>query len=220
MNVRISKSYGEKRVFDNFALNIQDGEVLCLLGRSGVGKTTLLRILARLTGCDGEMHGVPDKVGFVFQEPRLLEHASVVENLRYAGADEREIIETIEKLGIADYAKTKAGNLSGGEKQRVAIARAFLSNATLLLLDEPFSALDLGWKVRLWQTFATLWKEKKPTTVLVTHDIEDAWALGHRIILLKDNEIALDIQPKRSAFPAPYGEVSAEKSALIKAALE
>ena len=220
MNVRVSKSYGEKRVFDNFALDIQDGEVLCLLGRSGVGKTTLLRILARLTSCDGEMRGVPDRVGFVFQEPRLLAHASVVENLRYAGADEREIMSTLERLGIADYAKTKAGRLSGGEKQRVAIARAFLSNAELLLLDEPFSALDLGWKVRLWQTFATLWKEKKPTTVLVTHDIEDAWALGHRIVLLKDNEIALDIQPKRTAFPAPYGEVSEEKSALIKAALE
>ena len=220
MNIRVSKSYGKKRVFDDFALDIQDGEVLCLLGRSGVGKTTLLRILARLTDFDGEMNGVPDKVGFVFQEPRLLLHASVLENLRYAGANEQEIMPTLQKLGISDYANVKAGRLSGGEKQRVALARAFLSGARLLLLDEPFSALDLSWKVRLWQTFASLWEENKPTTVLVTHDIEDAWALGHRIILLEDNEIKLDIQPKRLAFPAPYGEVSDEKSALIKAAWE
>ncbi|MBQ7879630.1 MAG: ABC transporter ATP-binding protein [Clostridia bacterium] len=220
MKIRVTKSYGEKRVFDGFALDIRDGEVLCLLGRSGVGKTTLLKILAGSTDFDGEIDGAPDKVGFVFQEPRLLPHVSVVENLRYTGADEAEIQPVLEKVGLIGYADTRADKLSGGEKQRVAIARAFLSNAPLMLLDEPFSSLDLAWKVRLWQTFATLWEEKKPTTVLVTHDIEDAWALGHRIVLIRDGEIALDMRPKRTDYPAPYGEISKEKSALIQAALK
>ena len=220
MRICVTKSYGDNRVFDNFALDIQDGEVLCLLGRSGAGKTTLLKILAGLTDFDGELDGVPEKIGFVFQEPRLLPYLSVAENLRYTGVGEKEIKPVLEKVGLAEYADTRADKLSGGEKQRVAIARAFLSNAPLMLLDEPFSSLDLAWKVRLWQNFATLWEEKKPTAVLVTHDIEDAWALGHRIILIQDGKIALDMRPKRTNYPAPYGEASKEKSALIKAALK
>lgn len=220
MKLCVSKRYGEKCVFDRFTLDIQDGEVLCLLGRSGVGKTTLLKILAGLTDFDGTTDGVPDKVGFVFQEPRLLPYATVKENLIYSGADEREIAPVLEKLGLSAYANTRADRLSGGEKQRVAIARAFLSNASLMLLDEPFSSLDLAWKTELWQAFATLWEEKKRTAVIVTHDIEDAWALGHRIVLIRDGEVVLDIRPDRNEYPAPYGQVSTQKSEIIKTALD
>lgn len=219
MNVRISKSYGEKRVFDEFRLNIDEGEILCLLGESGVGKTTFLRILAGLTAYEGEIVGAPQKTGFVFQEPRLLPWASARENLRYAGADESEIAPTLEKTGMSELADRRASRLSGGEKQRVALARAFLSGAPLLLLDEPFSALDLTLKVRLWETFAALWKEKRPTCVLVTHDIEEAFALGHRIVLLRDGKIVYDVRPKRTTLPSPYGENSEEKSALLQALL-
>ena len=101
----------------------------------------------------------------------------------------------------------------------MSIARAFLSGAPLLLLDEPFSSLDTALKIRLWQVFARLWQETKPTAVFVTHDIEEAWALGHRIILLKEGKAVLDMRPTRTEFPAKYGETCEEKQALLRAVL-
>ena len=109
--------------------------------------------------------------------------------------------------------------LSGGEKQRVAFARAFACEHDLLLLDEPFSSLDTALKIRLMDVFAKLWEERRQTAVLVTHDLEEAWALGHRIILLKDGKIALDIHPKGETFPRKYGSYDAEKDALLQAVL-
>ena len=161
MRLQISKSYGETQVFDNFALEIADGEVLCVLGASGVGKTTLLNILAGLTDCVGEKEGIPDSVGYIFQEPRLLPNLTVKQNLFYTGANAERIEETLRAVDLLAKVDKKPASLSGGEKQRVAIARAFLSDAELLLLDEPFSSLDMALKIRLWQVFARLWKQEK-----------------------------------------------------------
>lgn len=216
MKLLLSKSYGDKRVFDGLSLEIAEGEILCVLGASGAGKTTLLNILAGLTGFGGEASGVPERVGYVFQEPRLIPNLTVFKNLVYAGARETEIDGVLQEIGLFGHRDKKPSALSGGEKQRVAIARAFLSESPLLLLDEPFSALDLALRVKLWQTFAGLWKKKRPTVVFVTHDIEEAWSLGHRIVVLSEGKIALDIRPQKTAFPAPYGEKSEEKQRLIE----
>ncbi len=216
MKLCVYKDYGQKRVFDGLALEIAEGEVTCILGRSGVGKTTLLNILAGLTDFQGEMEYVPARVGYCFQTPRLIGHLTVKENLLYAGAEAARAEDMLAKLGLFAYADKKTALLSGGEKQRVAIARAFLSGGDWLLLDEPFSFLDLAWKAELMKTFATLWETQKPTTVFVTHDIEEAWAIGHRIIVLDNGEIVCDLRPKRTKYPTPFGVADEEKEKLYK----
>ncbi|MBQ7923810.1 MAG: ABC transporter ATP-binding protein [Clostridia bacterium] len=220
MKAVISKAFGEKTVFDRLEIELVKGEVTCILGASGVGKTTLLRILAGLEPFEGSIENAPQKCAFVFQEARLLPYLTVAENLRYVGGEEARIDEVLEKAEILPLKEQKAGTLSGGEKQRAAFARAFSVEADTLLLDEPFSSLDTALKIRLWNTFVSLWEEKKPTAVIVTHDLEEAWALGHRILILKDGKIALDIRPKRSVYPTPYGETSEEKIEFIEKVLK
>lgn len=217
MKLCISKNYGQKQVFEKLALDIKENEVTCILGKSGVGKTTLLHILAGLTDFQGEIQYLPARVGYCFQTPRLIGHLSVKENLLYAGANADEAEAMLKSLGLFAYADKKTALLSGGEKQRVAIARAFLSGGDWLLLDEPFSFLDLAWKTELIKTFATLWKEQKPTVVFVTHDIEEAWAVGHRILVMDGGEVVCDLRPNRAEYPTPFGQASVEKEKLYKA---
>ncbi len=218
MKLSISKSYGEKKVFENFELEIKEGEILCVLGESGGGKTTLLNILAGLIGCEGECLDVPKKVGYIFQEPRLLSNLTVAENLRYAGGRDEDIDEILQKTEILELKNTRPTKLSGGERQRVSIARAFLSDAPLLLLDEPFSSLDTALKLRLLEVFAKLWREKKKTAVMVTHDIEEACALAQRVVVLKGGKIVLDI-PVEGEIPRAYGKNQELKAKLLQALL-
>ena len=213
MKICVSKAYGEKKIFENLALEFADGEVVCVLGASGVGKTTLLRILAGLTNYEGELDGLPARVGYAFQEPRLLPHLTVEQNLVYAGA--RNFERVLETTELSAHRRKYPRELSGGEKQRLALARAFAADAPLLLLDEPFSSLDTALKIRLWSVFARLWEEKKPTAVLVTHDLEEAWALGRRIVVLKDGKIAYDRRFDKKQYPALYGERSKEKDEIL-----
>lgn len=219
MRILLSKSYGEKKVFENFALEVAQGEILCVLGASGAGKTTLLNALAGLVSFEGEVTPAPKKVGYIFQEPRLIPSLTVEQNLLYVGGRVENIDEILRKTELLEHRNKRPRFLSGGEKQRVAFARAFVCESDLLLLDEPFSSLDTALKIRMMETFARLWEEKKQAAVLVTHDLEEAWALGHRIILLKEGKIVFDVRPTRETFPAKYGSGGEEKEALLKAAL-
>ena len=203
-------------MFEDFSFEFGEGEITCILGASGVGKTTLLNILARCTPFQGELQEVPEKVGYIFQEPRLLPNLTVVQNLEFVGGRYELIEEMLQKIGLYEHKDKRPSKLSGGEKQRVAIARAFLSERRLLLLDEPFSALDTPLKIKLWQVFAKLWEEQKPTAVMVTHDIEEAWGLGHRVVYIKDVKIAYDCRVERNGFPVRYGEYSAQKQAFLE----
>ncbi len=220
MKGTIRKAFGKKVVFEKLEIEIAEGEVTCILGSSGVGKTTLLRILAGLEDFEGSIEGKPLNCAFIFQEPRLIPYLSVAENLRYAGCEEEKMDEALQSAEIFSLKEARAAQLSGGEKQRAAFARAFAAKGEALLLDEPFSSLDTALKIRLWKTFARLWEKERRTAVLVTHDLEEAWALGHRILLLKEGEIVLDIRPNREEYPTPYGEGSAEKEAFIRAVLD
>ncbi len=216
MKLRISKSYGQQKVFENFTLEIEEGKILCLLGESGGGKTTLLNILAGLTDYDGALEGVPQKVGYVFQEPRLLLNLSVEQNLRYAGGRVALTEEILRKTELWELRNKRPSALSGGEKQRVSIARAFLSEAELLLLDEPFSSLDTGLKIRLINVFTQLWQERKPTVVFVTHDLEEACMLGERIVAIRKGKIIADFTPREETIPRAYGQSVTEKAELLR----
>lgn len=219
MNGIVSKFYGEKKVFDNFSFEFADGEITCVLGASGVGKTTLLNILSGCVEFEGELHGVPKNAGYIFQEPRLLPNLTVTQNLLFTGGRYALIEDLLKQIGLYEHRDKRPSALSGGEKQRVALARAFLSGGKLLLMDEPFSALDTPLKFKLWQVFLRLWEKQKPTVVLVTHDIEEAWAIGHRVVYLKAGEIAFESKVERGNAPLGYGEYSAQKQAFIKRVL-
>ncbi len=218
----LTKRYGERTIFSNFSLEIEEGRILCVLGESGGGKTTLLNVLAGLTEYEGTLQGVPDKIAYVFQEPRLLPRLSVRENLRFAGGRDEVIDDVLKKTEMLDKTERKAARLSGGEKQRVSLARAFASDFELLLLDEPFSSLDTGLKIRMAETFAELWKAYggKRTAVFVTHDIEDALMLADRIVVLKNGKICFDEKTNRRNFPERYGAASPIGDRLLENLLE
>ncbi|MBQ8343075.1 MAG: ABC transporter ATP-binding protein [Clostridia bacterium] len=215
MRLCISKSYGKQVVFDGLELDIEEGKILCVLGESGGSKTTLLNILAGLTAYDGVIDGAPSKVGYIFQEPRLLPNLTVEENLRYVGGSAEKIDELLKKTEMTACKNKKPRALSGGEKQRVAFARAFLSDGDMLLLDEPFSSLDTALKIRQAEVFAALWKSAQKTAVFVTHDIEDACMLAHRVVVLRGGKIALDLDMGEGELPRPYGKSSALKEKIL-----
>ena len=216
--VGLNKSYGAKRVFEDFSLEIAEGEILCVLGESGGGKTTLLNILSGLTEYTGSLEGVPNKIAYVFQEPRLLPHLSVRENVAFAGGRVELIDEILQKVELSDKENRRASRLSGGEKQRVSLARAFAVDFDLLLMDEPFSSLDTGLKIRLTEAFAELWNAYggKKTAVFVTHDIEEALMLADRIVVLKDGKIRLDERVQKSQFPEKYGVQTPLRGKLLE----
>ena len=218
----ISKAYGPQKVFDNFSLEIENGKILCVLGESGGGKTTLLNILAGLVPFSGNLSGVPKRVSYIFQEPRLLPNMTVKQNLAYAGGAPEKIDDILEKTELIKGADKRPGELSGGEKQRVSLARAFLIPSELLLMDEPFSSLDTALKIRLTEVFARLWKSlpEKRTAVFVTHDLEEALMLADRIIVLKSGQVAADVSLKREVFPSAYAAPCEERQKLLSVLLE
>jgi len=179
---------GETRVvLQDLTFSLRSGEVCALLGPSGCGKTTLLRLIA---GLDPDYEGRIGfaracKLGMVFQEPRLLPWRSVAENLRLAGAiPGKALDEIIAALGLQAHLDHFPGELSLGLARRVAIARAFAVAPDLLLLDEPFVSLDAALAQRLRGELVVLVGERKATTLIVTHDVNEAISLADRIIVL------------------------------------
>lgn len=216
----IFKSYGKQKVFEDFSLEIQKGEILCVLGESGGGKTTLLNILAELISFEGEKVA-PKKIAYAFQEPRLLPNLTARENIAFVGGKVDEIDDLLEKVELLDKADKRPSELSGGERQRVSLARAFSVDFELLLLDEPFSSLDTGLKVRLMNVFARLWERKKEgaSAVFVTHDIEEALMIADRVVVLKGGKIAYETKIARETFPSEYGKENPLREELLRVLL-
>lgn len=207
----LSKSYGGNAVYKNFDLDIQEGKVLCILGESGCGKTTLLNVLAGLTDYSGEVPTL--KTSYVFQSPRLVPNLTVGGNLKLIGAEDSDIENMLTSVGLSGYENRYPRQLSGGQAQRVSLCRAFLFKSDIMFLDEPFSSLDLKLKISAMQVFLKLREERPVTTLFVTHDIEEALYLSDRIIVLKDGGICGDFENTRLS---SYGGQSPLRLALTE----
>ena len=189
----IIKKYGDKRALDDLSLDIEEGKITAVLGESGAGKTTLLNVIAGRLPFEGSVEGV-GKVSYLFQTPKLLPNLTVEGNLRFVLDKEnyKNIALMLQKVGLAGREKDDIDQLSGGERQRVAIARAFLFPHDVLLMDEPFSSLDLSLKKSLISLTAELWREKKETVIFVTHDVREAVLLSHRAVVLHEGRLEGD----------------------------
>ena len=181
----ICKQYGDQRVLVDFSLTLQDGEKIAIMGESGRGKTTLLRIIAGLETVDSGATGGFSKedIAYVFQEPRLFDSLSVIKNLTIVSKKsrrdaEKQAEELLCSVGLEKAAFKYPNELSGGMKQRLALARAFMVDRPILLLDEPFSALDKDTR----EAMIAFVKERaqNKTVILVTHNSNDASALCER----------------------------------------
>jgi sulfonate transport system ATP-binding protein len=206
----LRRTFGTRHVLDGLDLDIAQGEFLALLGASGTGKTTLLRILGALDRHDAGTVLVPETRTVVFQEPRLVPSKKVLANVTVAlprRADTRETgLRALAEVGLDRHAGAWPATLSGGEAQRVALARALIREPELLLLDEPFAALDALTRLRMHDLVGELCRRHRPAVLLVTHDVDEAIRLADRVAVLRDGRLATDERiaidhPRDSADP-------------------
>lgn len=237
----LAKTYADGTVaLSRIDLTVGPSEIVALVGGSGCGKTTLLRLVAGLDRptagairLDGEPITAPHPgVGIVFQEPRLLPWLSVADNVGFGiahlpVAERRErIAYALLKVGLESHAGRWPKDLSGGQQQRTAVARAFVAEPKLLLLDEPFSALDAFTRASLHEHLLALWGESRPMVILVTHDVGEAVTLADRVFVMRpkpgrvDDEIPVTLRrprdPTLAAFQAASRRVVASLDRSLK----
>jgi sulfate/thiosulfate transport system ATP-binding protein len=204
----LSKAFGDFRALDDVSLDVRDGSLLALLGPSGSGKTTLLRIIAGLEVADRGtvLHGTDDitrhsardrKVGFVFQHYALFRHMTIAENIGYglrvrgvSRADRKgRVDELLSLIRLDGLGERYPAQLSGGQRQRVALARALASQPRVLLLDEPFGALDAKVRQELRQWLRRLHETIHVTSIFVTHDQEEAFEVADQVVVMSQGKI-------------------------------
>lgn len=192
----LTRTFGARSVLDGIDLCVRRGEFLALLGASGSGKTTLLRILAGLDRPDAGSVLVPHARTVVFQEPRLIPSQRVLGNvtigLPRGNGTRTTALSALEEVGLSDHARAWPATLSGGEAQRVALARALVRQPELLLLDEPFAALDALTRLRMQDLVADLCRRHRPAVLLVTHDVDEAIRLADRVAVLREGRLVTD----------------------------
>jgi sulfonate transport system ATP-binding protein len=199
----VEKRFGQLSVLQHFSLDVPAGRFLAIVGRSGGGKSTLMRLIAGLdTPTSGTVsiggtpvEGLNPDVRLLFQEARLVPWQRVVENVGIArGPGWQETAQAaLRDVGLDGRENDWPSVLSGGQKQRVALARALVSQPRILLLDEPFGALDALTRIEMHRLLESLWTARGFTTVLITHDVAEAVALADRVIVLKEGAVALDV---------------------------
>lgn len=215
MSIRIAqidKTYGRTRALEPIDLDIHDGELIGLLGPSGSGKTTLLRIVAGLEQADGgtihfgerdvtHVHVRERRIGFVFQHYALFRHMSVFDNVAFglhalpraqrpsSGEIRTRVMQLLEMVKLSDFAARYPAQLSGGQQQRVALARALALKPDVLLLDEPFGALDAKVRQELRRWLRHLHEELHFTSLFVTHDQEEALELSDRVVVMSNGRV-------------------------------
>ena len=206
----VSKTYGDATALDGVSLDVAPGEILCLLGPSGCGKTTLLRIVSgierptsgRVLIDDFEVAG-PERftppeqrsVGLMFQDFALFPHLSVLDNVAFGlkglakSEKKRAALGILDRVGLASFADAFPSTLSGGQQQRTALARAILPRPAVMLMDEPFSGLDVQLRDQMQEETLSLLRETRATSIIVTHHPEEAMRLGDRIAVLRSGRI-------------------------------
>jgi sulfonate transport system ATP-binding protein len=231
----VTKAFGAKTVLSGVDLHVPAGQFLAIVGRSGCGKSTLLRLIAGLDEPSAgriELEGISKErarlARIMFQEPRLLPWARVDANVAIGlgpAADHMEALhrsrEALATVGLVDRASEWPSTLSGGQKQRVALARALVSVPRLLALDEPLGALDALTRIEMQRLVEQVWLSNGFTTILVTHDVAEAVALGDRIVLIDHGAIAADI-PVDLTRPRQRGsaEFARVEAAILERLLE
>lgn len=209
----VKKSYDNTTILNGISLSIETGEIVSILGPSGSGKTTLLNCILGITDIDsgkvlynGEdvTHVSMENRGFniVFQDYALFPNLNAYENIVYGLKNKpnistpQEVNELIDLLGLSEHLNKRIDQLSGGQKQRVALARTMVMKPKILLLDEPLSALDGVIKESIKEKIKTIAKEYHLTTIIVTHDPEEALTLSDRVLIMKDGKISQFAKPK------------------------
>ncbi|MFE1881462.1 ABC transporter ATP-binding protein [Streptomyces diastatochromogenes] len=189
---KVVRQFGDRVVLDDLDLTIADEELVVLLGPSGCGKSTLLRLLAGLDRPDGGRVEVPAKRAIVFQADRLLPWQRVLRNVTLGlhGPDAgQRALDVLAEVGLSGREKAWPKELSGGEAQRVSLARALVCEPELVLLDEPFAALDAITRLRMHDLVRALRSKHHAAMLLVTHDVDEAIALADRIVVMSDGRI-------------------------------
>ena len=209
----LKKSYDQTMILNGISLSIETGEIVSILGPSGSGKTTLLNCILGITDVDSgsvvfdgrDVTGVSmENRGFniVFQDYALFPNLNAYENITYGLKNkpgistQQEVNELIELLGLSQHLDKHIDQLSGGQKQRVALARTMVMKTKILLLDEPLSALDGVIKESIKEKIKTIAKEFQLTTIIVTHDPEEALTLSDRVLIMKDGMISQYAKPR------------------------
>ena len=207
IEVNVTQRFGDLLVLDRLRFSIKDKEFLCLLGKSGCGKTTVANLMAGLIPCtEGRVtiNGVPvdprrHELAFVFQEPSLWPWRTVRDNIKIGleikgvprAEIDRRIREMVDLVGLKGFEDYYPYQISGGMKQRVAIARAFAVDADLILMDEPFAALDAQTRATMQAEVLRIWEKRTTTVVFVTHSLEEAVYLAERIIVLSEKPASI-----------------------------
>ena len=238
---RVSKTYPNGvHALGGVSLEVELGEIVAVIGGSGCGKSTLLRAISGLDPAsegaivlDDERITAPhEKIGIIFQEPRLLPWLKVADNvgfgLSHRPKSERaqRIAAALNRVGLADKATMWPRELSGGQAQRVAIARALVPRPEVLLLDEPFSALDAFTRADLQDHLLDLWADAKPTLILVTHDVDEAVVLADRVLVMRPRpgriyaEVEVDLPRPRERQSAAFDFVKRRLLVALDRSLE
>lgn len=233
---KVSLSFGETRVLDNISFEVREGEFLCLLGPSGCGKSTTLRLLSGLLNpTAGSIRigaqtplDASEEFAFVFQNPRLANWRSALDNvtlsteLRVGRGDradwQRRAIELLTLVGLPNDTHKRPLQMSGGERQRVAIARALHVRPRALLMDEPFSALDVSTRKTMQDELIALWQRQLSTVIFVTHDIDEAIVLAQRILVFSCKPARIidivELKQARPRRPESDGSLAAVRARL------
>lgn len=244
----VSHEFGSNRVLNDVSFDVAPGEIVCLLGPSGCGKTTALRLAAGLEklqfgqiSIDGHIvahpgdYVEPEKrgVGMVFQDYALFPHLNVAKNIgfglkHFSEAERREAVKrALAQVGMAEYPDAYPHELSGGQQQRIALARALAPTPQIMLLDEPFSGLDVARRADLRDTTLHVLKNAGIATIMVTHDPQEAMYMGDRIIVMNAGEIMQDgtpeslyFQPENRFVASFFGEVNQFSSTVRNGVIE
>ncbi len=219
----VNKWYGDRHVLTDVSVAIDQGEIVALIGRSGSGKSTVLRVFAGLSNDHTGERTVTGAPALAFQEPRLFPWRDVRANVVY-GLNRSKLVReeagrradrALADVGLADRAEAWPSTLSGGQAQRVSLARALVAEPELLLLDEPFGALDALTRLTMRGLLLDLWREHGFGVLLVTHDVDEAVALADRVLVLDEGRVVHTLtidkpRPAAGEAPAETGHYRAE----------